>query len=198
MRVSDNIGKRFGRWAVIDRAENDKHGGSKWLCQCDCGNTGVVYRTSLSSGDSTSCGCRRSELASQRGRARIGPLSPRWRGGLAPPRCKCNRCRCARSLYYSKWRAKKCGHTPCLATLEELSSTVVDKCELCGVPEMELDQRLSMDHNHNTGAFRGWLCGPCNRFVGLFEKCPVNVNAYLNKRSTDAMKTQTHIPTEGF
>lgn len=35
-------------------------------------------------------------------------------------------------------------------------------CEICGE-----QQKLHLDHNHATKHFRGWLCGPCNRMLGM-------------------------------
>lgn len=50
-------GKRYGKLNVLQRVENGKDGRSKWLCQCDCGNTSVVIGKNLKTGMSTSCGC---------------------------------------------------------------------------------------------------------------------------------------------
>ena len=37
-------------------------------------------------------------------------------------------------------------------------------CELCGrAPNKGV---LCVDHCHETGIFRGWLCSPCNRSIG--------------------------------
>ena len=36
-------------------------------------------------------------------------------------------------------------------------------CECCGA----LTVRMHLDHCHVTGKFRGWLCGSCNRGIGL-------------------------------
>jgi hypothetical protein len=31
------VGKRFGKWIVIERVETTDRGTSRWLCECDCG-----------------------------------------------------------------------------------------------------------------------------------------------------------------
>jgi hypothetical protein len=58
-KMKDLTGKRFGRLVVIGGFTGGKLG--KWLCKCDCGNTREIYRGSLVSGDSKSCGCLRRE-----------------------------------------------------------------------------------------------------------------------------------------
>ena len=52
------IGRRFGKLVVIGRAENDRFGKTRWLCQCDCGNQKVINGSSLLRGLTTSCGCK--------------------------------------------------------------------------------------------------------------------------------------------
>lgn len=37
-------------------------------------------------------------------------------------------------------------------------------CENCKQPPRA--KGLALDHNHETGAFRGWLCSPCNTAIG--------------------------------
>lgn len=39
------------------------------------------------------------------------------------------------------------------------------KCAICQFAT-GASKRLAVDHNHSTGAVRGLLCSPCNRFVG--------------------------------
>lgn len=39
-------------------------------------------------------------------------------------------------------------------------------CELCGGSPKK--RALSLDHDHKTGQFRGWLCGSCNMILGRF------------------------------
>lgn len=40
-------------------------------------------------------------------------------------------------------------------------------CECCG--RRENRRTLSLDHNHLTGEFRGWLCNRCNCGIGLLD-----------------------------
>lgn len=37
-----------------------------------------------------------------------------------------------------------------------------DNCQICGDTK-----RISYDHDHQTGQFRGWLCNKCNLTLGL-------------------------------
>ena len=54
-----------------------------------------------------------------------------------------------------------------------------NECKICGSKE-----RLHVDHCHNTGLFRGILCGKCNQGLGLFDdnsnKLELAIK-YLNK-----------------
>ena len=64
--------------------------------------------------------------------------------------------------------AKRKKHMPCLATEAEIQSAFTGLCDICGVPEIECNKKLCMDHNHDTGEFRGWLCSACNKGLGFF------------------------------
>ena len=45
-----------------------------------------------------------------------------------------------------------------------------DTCECCG--EISSLKSLGRDHDHKTGAFRGWLCNACNSGIGFFQDNP--------------------------
>ena len=53
----DMTGKRFGRYTVLYRLKNDKHGNAMWMCRCDCGAEKPVLGASLRKGIVVSCGC---------------------------------------------------------------------------------------------------------------------------------------------
>lgn len=76
--------------------------------------------------------------------------------------------RLTRILCGSRCAAKREGHIPCNATIEELKASQTGRCFICGVPEIECSKKLAMDHDHETGEFRGWLCKKCNTALGLF------------------------------
>jgi hypothetical protein len=62
MKLKNLVGNRYGRLEVIERAESKK-GKTRWLCKCDCGKESIVESSSLIRGNTTSCGCYKTENA---------------------------------------------------------------------------------------------------------------------------------------
>ena len=62
-----------------------------------------------------------------------------------------------------------------------------DMCELCHCPETRRNKKgelfkLCLDHCHETGGFRGWLCHRCNRTLGMVrdqQDLLINMAGYL-------------------
>lgn len=60
---------------------------------------------------------------------------------------------------------------------------MTSECEICG--KTNFKRVLCLDHDHETGKFRGWLCDKCNNALGLFKD---NIDtmrkaiAYLEKK----------------
>ena len=55
------IGKKFTRLTVEKYVGKNKSKQRLWLCKCDCGKEKIVPTRYLTSGDTKSCGCLRSE-----------------------------------------------------------------------------------------------------------------------------------------
>ena len=59
-------------------------------------------------------------------------------------------------------------------------------CEVCGQKGMKRNG-ITLDHNHKTGKFRGWLCSNCNTALGLVKENPQILQAlikYLNQENS--------------
>lgn len=58
----------FGRWRVLALQGRSSRNQAMWDCKCECGSRAVIRGSSLTTGNSTSCGCYRDERlgASQR------------------------------------------------------------------------------------------------------------------------------------
>jgi hypothetical protein len=61
MMKKDIVGNRYGKLVVLDEYVKIPNG-TKWKCQCDCGDTTYVYRGKLTTGSTKSCGCNKATL----------------------------------------------------------------------------------------------------------------------------------------
>lgn len=89
--------------------------------------------------------------------------------------------RCKQALARIRWAAKRYKHTPCITPVEAIMEKFTACCDLCGAKEKDLGKRLALDHNHITGAFRGWLCDNCNRSLRTIEVSPTAILNYLGR-----------------
>ncbi len=77
------------------------------------------------------------------------------------------------------------------ATPLQIEAAFTGKCYICGVPEQELNRRLHIDHDHETGDFRGWLCGKCNTAIGSLNHSPIllrNAILYIESHIEEGLK----------
>lgn len=80
MQFLDLTDERYGRLVVLSHAGKTPRGQALWLCQCDCGMQKVIRASSLRSGESLSCGCRKKEpnLLNQRHNKSKSPVYRVW------------------------------------------------------------------------------------------------------------------------
>lgn len=65
-KLIDLRGKKFTRLTVIAEEKlNKKEGNRKWICKCECGNYITAKTSYLTSGDTKSCGCLKSERSKE-------------------------------------------------------------------------------------------------------------------------------------
>lgn len=69
LNTIDITGHTFGEWLVLSHAK-----GEKWLCRCSCGKIKEVWKQGLRSGESKSCGCKRTPLNVEKAK-KLGALN---------------------------------------------------------------------------------------------------------------------------
>ena len=84
------------------------------------------------------------------------------------------------SIERSKRSAEKGNFLPVKATARELGEKFTGKCHICFIKEIDYEKKLSMDHCHKTGLFRGWLCSACNVSLGGFKDSPELLRAAIS------------------
>jgi len=95
------------------------------------------------------------------GVAQLGEKNHNWKGGVS-------------------WQFQMKNHPD----YNEAVKNKPDKCDICFTDQSELKRKLSFDHCHTTGKFRGWLCGQCNTGLGSAKDDVVILQRminYLNK-----------------
>lgn len=69
MKKNIEIGQRFSRLVIVKEVEHHKIPSGKYrrmfLCRCDCGSEIICSLANLTSGNTSSCGCLKRELASK-------------------------------------------------------------------------------------------------------------------------------------
>lgn len=62
----DLSGRIFDRLTALEFTGDTQGGKRLWRCRCSCGNMMVATVTNLKTGNTTSCGCRKNEVTSER------------------------------------------------------------------------------------------------------------------------------------
>lgn len=173
-------GDTYWYWTVVERSTVDRRRNRLWVCRCQCGQQKTIGGHHLRSGDSKSCGCKKSQLAKEK---ITGSQHYSWKGG----------CRNRGSLAWCGIRigslrndAKRRGQIDVTSTAEDLKA-IWDRsggeCESCG-KEFDGPRSVHVDHDHATGKIRGCLCQTCNVALGMVSdslETLSNLSDYLVK-----------------
>ena len=104
-KLKDITGQTFGDWLVLERV------GDKWLCQCKCGNTGIVTGGALRSGRSQKCtDCAKNRLIDLTGQT-FGDWTviSRLPGNYYKCRCSCGNEKAVSGYSLTAGHSKSCG-----------------------------------------------------------------------------------------
>lgn len=84
---------RFGKLVVIQRGEDAVSSNGRrrvrWDCKCDCGKRKLIYSDNLIHGRSTSCGCERARMLSEK-QTTHGESSTHLYGVWSAMKARCN------------------------------------------------------------------------------------------------------------
>lgn len=65
-----------------------------------------------------------------------------------------------------------------------------ETCDVCSLPG-DAKVGIHWDHNHGTGKFRGWLCGSCNRALGLVKDSPELLRKLADYLENDGVEVKS-------
>lgn len=144
-----------------------------WWFLCDCGVEKQMRLSHVQSGLSKSCGC----LIAQKARERCGEKHYNYKNGIRDwitngREGKGHELWASDRLARVRCSAKKNGEPPVEGDEKDilrLWENCGGKCCICGIPDEHADGGLGLDHCHNTGILRGFLCPRCNAALGGFD-----------------------------
>lgn len=133
------IGEKYGKLTVVKKTRKNKNGKWFYSCICECGNTKEVLGESLRSGNTTSCGCVRTEMlksrAKEMGKNNLKDLTGKKFGRLTVLCCTDKRCNNNSAI----WECMcDCGNK----TLVKSSHLIDGRTKSCGCYNKENLQRI--------------------------------------------------------
>lgn len=157
MKRIDISEKRFGRLFALKDVVSDGHNRT-WLCKCDCGRVTTVAAARLTTGNTTSCGCRKLECSRENGFSnRIhgiskSPIGVSWMAMMS----RCYNQNQASFSNYGKRGIKVC---------DFLRESPVNLKLLIG----ERPKKLSLDRKDNSLSYTCGKCSECLRMGWLLN-----------------------------
>lgn len=135
-KALDITGRKFGNLTAIEKAQS-KNGKTYWLCRCECGKEKEIQTIHLTSGVTTSCGCKKANHLIDDGieRKLICPICESEFITRNQSRAHCFNCRPEglsdteglrskkralkhRLIEYKGSKCKKCGYNKCEGALQ--------------------------------------------------------------------------------
>jgi len=185
------VGERFGRLLVIAPTES-KHNRSRWICQCDCGESCVATGKTLREGKKKSCGCIKREWNKQN-----QPILAKF-NTLPDGVASCN-------LLYAvyRWQAARRNY-PFELSKEDFRSLTSQNCFYCGKIPLQVHHGAScktpytyngIDRQDNSLGYTLKNAVPCCRSCNLSKgkrtveqfvaSCQSVVNHQNSKKSAE-------------
>lgn len=164
-RIVDRVGERFGKLVVV-RDAGRKFGGVLWECRCECGRLVKMRASSLVCGDAKSCGTYgECYMGWQGGSHNIGSLA--WIKKL---------------MIQGRLRAEEFNHAAPIGDPQVILKLWHDSGGVCRICDSrpQKPKRLVLDHDHSTGAIRGFICGQCNTALGMAGDSPERLRQLAN------------------
>jgi hypothetical protein len=88
----------------------------------------------------------------------------------------CRKCKKAKPITRENFEIKTILRNDTGRTLEEINNlTIVVDRDTYKPVSRRFEKRWVLDHDHNTGKVRGWLCNPCNVTLGAFGDNTINL-----------------------